>query len=364
MIDAEHLILTQGAYEYVPPFPGWTLPGVMTPGAAQLTVKTMHVLPGRKILVAGTGPFLLVAADQLHRAGGNVVAVVEMATRLKALVEMPGLLRHFGLFWEGVGYVYRLRRAGIPIYSGHIVIEAKGNEEITEVIIAPCDDRGYPDRSRSWAVAVDTLCVGYGFIPRTQLAQLAGCRMIFAEAMGGWFPEVDENLHTNIPGIWVGGDGAGVGGALTAQLQGTLAGIGVARELGAIDQTTFERKRRAVSRKLESLNRFRAALRRLCPLRPGLQALVTKETVVCRCEEVTLDEVEAGVEAGGTDIRTLKVVTRLGMGPCQGVMCWPATARLIAARIGKSIEAVGPLSVRQPVAPLRMGDLAELRPPV
>src|SRR5262249_47090087 len=103
VIEAEHLILAPGAYEYLPPFPGWTLPGVMTPGCAQSMVKAMGVLPGGRALVAGTGPFLLLVAEQLHRAGVEVVGVVEMARAGEALRALPGLLACPGLLWEGVG---------------------------------------------------------------------------------------------------------------------------------------------------------------------------------------------------------------------------------------------------------------------
>src|SRR5262249_10205518 len=114
-VEAEQLILAPGAYEYVPPFPGWTLPGVMTPGGAQLMAKTMHVRPGHRVVVAGTGPFLLVVAEQLHRAGVEVLAIVEAARTLQLLRQLPRLLGHLGLLWEGMGYLWRRRRAKIPL---------------------------------------------------------------------------------------------------------------------------------------------------------------------------------------------------------------------------------------------------------
>jgi NADPH-dependent 2,4-dienoyl-CoA reductase/sulfur reductase-like enzyme len=358
MIEAEHLVLAPGAYEYVPPFPGWTLPGVMTPGGAQSIVKTMRVLPGKRALVAGTGPFLLVVAEQLHRAGMEVAGVVEMARTGEALRALPGLLARPGLLWEGLRLLRRTRRAGIPVLRGHVVVEARGKDEVREAVVAPCDAQGCPDRSRERTVAVDTLCVGYGFVPRTQLAQLAGCRLSFADALGGWVPEVDEDFQTSVPGIWVAGDGGGVAGALAAEWEGELVGLAVARRLGALDEKAFAARRKPIARRLHRLRRFRAALDHLFRLRPGPGSLATADTVVCRCEELTLAEVEAGIAAGGTDLRTLKVMTRLGMGPCQGRMCWPAMARLLAARTGKPGEATGPLSVRPPIEPVTLGDLA------
>jgi NADPH-dependent 2,4-dienoyl-CoA reductase/sulfur reductase-like enzyme len=360
IIEAEHLILAPGAYEYVPPFAGWTLPGVMTPGAAQCLTKTMGVLPGRRTLVAGTGPFLLVVANQLHRAGMEVAGVIEMAPAGAALREWCGLLAEPGLLWHAAGYLLGLARAGIPIYRGHVLIEARGPGEVQEAVIAPCDADGRPDRDRARTVAVDTVCVGYGFIPRIQLAQLAGCRLRFEEPVGGWIPELGRDLRTSVPGIWSAGDGGGVAGALAAELEGALAGSAVCHELGAITPAAFARRRESILRRLGRLRIFRAALDRIYRLRPGLTDLARPDTQVCRCEELTRAEVEAGVDVGGTDARTLKVMTRLGMGPCQGQMCWPAAARLVAARTARSVESLGPLSARPPIVPIALGDLVEL----
>ncbi len=321
--------------------------------------KIMHVRPGRRIVVAGTGPFLLVVAEQLQRAGAEVIRVVEAARTAEFLSALPRLLGHPGLLGQGLGYLYRLRRAGIPILRGHVVVEARGETEVREVVLAPCDDDWNPDRSRARSLVADTLCVGYGFIPRTQLAQLAGCRMRFVDELGGWIPEVDESLATSVAGVFVAGDGGGVGGALVAEAEGTLAGLAAAHRLGRLDATQFARARQPIDRRLRRLRRFRAALDALSRVRPGLSSLPTPETIVCRCEEITRAELETAVPFGGTDLRTLKVMTRLGMGPCQGCMCWPAAARWIAAQTGQTIADIGPISVRPPLTPVSVGDLAQ-----
>jgi len=357
-IEAEQLILAPGAYEYVPPFPGWTLPGVMTLGGAQQMVKTMGVCPGKRVLIAGTGPFLLVVAEQLHKAGMEVVGVVEAVTTAEAIRALPRMLEYPTLLGEGLGYLNRLRRARVPMYRGEVVVEARGDTEVREVVVARCDAQWRGDPSRRRTFVVDTLSIAYGFVPRTQLPQLAGCRMRFVNELGGWIPETDENLQTSVPDVWVAGDGGGVAGALVAEEEGTLAGLAASHQLGALDSATFERARIPVVRRLHHLRRFRAALDRLSRIRPGLTTIPTPDTIVCRCEELTQAEVETGINFGGTDLRTLKVMTRLGMGACQGCMCWPAAARWIAARWGKSAEQIGPLSVRPPIAPVCIGDLA------
>jgi NADPH-dependent 2,4-dienoyl-CoA reductase/sulfur reductase-like enzyme len=362
MIEAQHLVLATGAYEYVPPFPGWTLPGVMSPGGAQSLVKTMNVLPGRKTLLAGTGPFLLVVANQLHEAGVEVVGIIESASGGEYIRELPSLMARPDLVWHGCRMLARLKRARIPIYRRHVIVQVSGDQEVREAVFAPCDEQWEPDRSRACVVAVDNVCVGYGFVPRTQLAQLAGCRMRFDDQLGGWIPHSDADLQTSVPGIWVAGDGAGVAGAIVAELEGTLAGLAVAHQLSALDRKAFEVRRRTIARRLSRMRRFRAALDRISRIRPGLSRLATADTVVCRCEERNRAEIDEAIDAGGTDIRTLKVMTRLGMGPCQGQMCWPAMARHIAIRTGKPMESIGPVSVRPPIKPVCVGTLAAATP--
>jgi NADPH-dependent 2,4-dienoyl-CoA reductase/sulfur reductase-like enzyme len=358
MIDAERLVLATGAYEYVPPFPGWTLPGVMTPGGAQIMAKTMHVLPGKRVLLAGTGPFLLVVALSLARAGVEVVGIIEAGGALEYLRAMPALLAEPGQFLEGMRYLLQLKRRGIPVYRRHVVVEARGDAELREVVIARCDHNWQPDASKQRTIEVDTLCVGYGFIPRIELALMAGCEMRFAPELGGWIPVVDDEFRTTVSEVWVAGDGGGVAGAIVAEVEGELAGLSVAESCGALSRAELSRRRRPLLRRLSSLRRFRSGLDRLSAPRPGLTRLARADTIVCRCEELTRDEVELGIEAGGTDMRTLKVMTRLGMGACQGRMCWPSVARLIAHRTGKDIAQVGPISVRPPIVPISLSELA------
>ena len=360
MIDAQQLVLAPGAYELTPPFPGWTLPGVMTPGAAQSMVKSMGVLPGRRAIIAGSGPFLLVVANQLHEAGVEVVAVVEAVRRRDMIPHMLGLLSDRSLLRQGREYLAKLKSAGIPVLWGHMVTEAhdteQGEEQLARVSIAPCDG-SWRTGVVSATYEVDTLCVGYGFVPRTELAQLAGCEMRYVEEQGGWIPQVDETYQTSIESLRMVGDGGGVAGAIVAEAEGRIAGLAAARDLEHLDADEFASARHREDEQLAPLRRFRRTLDQIYRIRPAVTELAKMDTIVCRCEELTRQQVEQGIEFGGTSLRTLKVATRLGMGPCQGKMCWPSAARLIAAQTGKSVEACGPVSVRPPVGALEMSDL-------
>jgi hydrogen cyanide synthase HcnB len=359
MLETDHLALAPGAYELTPPFPGWTLPGVCTPGAAQSMVKSHGVRPGRRALIVGTGPFLLVAANHLHQAGTEVVAVVDTVRRREVFRKIPDLMLCPKLLYQGWELLRRLKQAGIPLITGNVIVNATGDEEVEGARIAPCDDSWRPNLSKAVHYEVDTLCVGYGFVPRIQLAQLAGCALSYNDDMGGWIPNVDENYNSSIPGIWCVGDGAGVAGSLVAELEGAVAGHSVAMSLGAINASQFDGKTRSLKLKLRRLRRFRKALDTLSRPRIGLTDLANNETLVCRCEELTLKDIRIGVEANNSTMRELKMATRLGMGPCQGRICGPSMARWIAATCQKPIESLGPLSVRQPIDSITLGDASK-----
>ena len=356
IITAQQVILATGAYEYVAPFPGWTLPGVMTPGGAQSMLKGMKVLPGNRILIAGSGPFLLVVAALLHAAGGKVVGVVETARRRDALTHLPALLSNPKLLLQGRYYFKQLRKARIPLHWGHVVTRADGAGSLERLTISACDSAGKPCGNFS-TVDVDTLCVGYGFIPRTELTQMTRCEMEYQELLGGWIPRLDQRLSTSASGIRVAGDGGGVAGAMVAELEGAVAGLTASHALGDLTDKAYKQQITPLTRRLRKSQTFRMALDRIYQIRPGLLDLACPDTTICRCEEISRKEMEDGIQFGGTNISTLKVITRIGMGPCQGKMCWPTVSRMIAKKEGKSVAEIGNLRVRPPISPINMSDL-------
>jgi NADPH-dependent 2,4-dienoyl-CoA reductase/sulfur reductase-like enzyme len=358
-INPQAMIMATGAYEYIPPFPGWTLPGVMTPGAAQILAKTLNVLPGKRVVVAGTGPLLYVVASQLVQKGINVIAVLE-ATPRRDWLKLPFAgWRAWELLKEGFGYLRVLRRAGVPVHYGRIVTRAEGDAEVSRIYHAPVDRDWFPDRNKEECLEVDTLCVGYGLQSRNYLAQLAGCEIEFNEMSGCWVPKRDRNLRTSKENIYAVGDGAGVAGSKIAELEGQLAGLGVAASLGHIDDVQLRQRCKPLQRELDRIASLQNAIAMITRVRPGLTDLVDTDTIVCRCEEVRWKEAKEAIEHGGQDFRTLKVMTRLGMGMCQARFCWPAMARMVASHKGCDVSEVGPVRPRPPIRPVRLDVIAE-----
>jgi NADPH-dependent 2,4-dienoyl-CoA reductase/sulfur reductase-like enzyme len=323
---------------------------VLTPGAAQILLKSQGILPARRALVAGSGPFLLVVATDLAAAGVEVVGVVEAASG--AWLDFWPLLAHPRMLGEGLGHLRALRRFGVPVYWRHAVRVIHGHEQVDRVVVGRLDpqDRFIAGSDRQWEV--DAVCLGFGFIPSVELLRLAGCELTFDHHLGGWIPRRSPNGETSVSGIFAIGDGAGVGGAAIARLEGCLAGLRAAERLGYRVPLDARHRVRGWLRELRRLRAARTILSRAYAFRPGLLDLATPDTIVCRCEEVTTAEILAAIREGAQHVGQVKAWTRVGMGLCQGRICGPSVAALVARETGQSGEAVGYFNPRPPVKPL------------
>jgi thioredoxin reductase len=318
-VRADAVLLATGGYERVLPFPGWTLPGVITAGGAQAMLKGGLVLPGRTAVVAGTGPLLLPVATGLAAAGARVAALVESADprglprQARALAAQPGKLL------EGAWYAGRLVRHGIRPLTRHTVVEAHGTDRLEAVTVAAltADGRLKPGCARR--IPCDTLAVGHGMLPHTDLAETLGCTLTGTDV------RVDDEQRTDVPGVWAAGETTGIGGAALALAEGHIAGRSAAAHLhGASPDPS---RWAAAARARTGLRAFFAALDTVYAPPAGWAERLPDDTVVCRCEEVTAGEVRTAVGAlGAGDLRTVKLLTRAGMGWCQGRVCGPAVA--------------------------------------
>ena len=353
------LFLAAGAYERPVPFPGWTLPGVMTSGGAQHLIKSQGVLPGENILLAGTGPLQLALASQILAAGGRVAAILEASD----IHNWPRLMRaafgHWGLLSEAARYLLAITKAGIPLLRRHVLIEARGNGEVQEAVIAEVDrDWRYKPGSQK-TLKVDAVCVGYGFVPSTELSRLATCEHRFEAESGGWVPVRNACMETSIAGIYCAGDCSGVGGRLVAVEEGRIAGISVAQSLGRLSAQQAARLTQPCLRRLKRMARLRRELDRISLPGPGLHELARSDTPICRCQDVTLGEIQEAIMRGVNDLNELKRMTRIGMGQCQGRMCGPGLQSILVGRQGAPPQVVHYLNSRPPVRPLPLKSLAE-----
>ncbi len=319
-LKAKRLIIATGAMERVRPFPGWTLPGVFPLGGLNSFVKH-RVLPGKRYVVAGSGPLLPVLAHNLIRAGGRIAALVQT-------IPYRQLLRHASAIaagidgwklFQGFYYLKQIIRNQVPVYSGAAVCWAEGNDRVKSVRIIRLNEKGRPVPGTESDIAADVVAVGYGLIPCTDLARICGCREVYDHASEYRRILRNDRMESSLAGVFLAGDGGTVKGYAAAALEGKLAGAGAARQAGF--GTEADGGISALCQQLKRANRFGRVLDRLSAPPSGLLDLIPNETIICRCEEVRMKELRQAVDAGARDIHDLKRRTRTGMGQCQGRFC-------------------------------------------
>jgi len=326
-IGYDRLILCTGAMDRVVPVPGWTQPGVTSLGAAQIALKTQGLAMGRRVALCGTGPLLLLLAWQLTKAGAPPVLVLESTPWATTLRQAPGLARNPGAAWRGLGWLARLRvRMGVQ--TGAVPVRIEDG----------CSALVWRDGRGEHRTEVDAVAMGWGLKPETQLADLAGVPFAFDRDQRLWLPERDAAGRTAVPGVFLAGDGAGIGGHVVAELAGARAALAaLGREAPELD--------RALAREA----RFRRALDRAYPYPHALAAAMPDGTLLCRCEAITAAEMRA---SAAPEINRGKALTRVGMGRCQGRLCGPPAAEVLAAALGCDIAEVGRLRGQMPVKPV------------
>ncbi|WP_033307653.1 NAD(P)/FAD-dependent oxidoreductase [Streptomyces iakyrus] len=340
-VHARAVLLATGGYEQVLPFPGWTLPGVVSAGGAQAMLKGGLVVPGRRAVVAGTGPLLLPVATGLAAAGVEVAALVESTAPLRLARQAPALA---GKLAEGVGHAAGLLRHRVPVLTRHTVVRAHGEDRLTGVTVAALDADGHVRPGTERHLPCDTLAAGHGMLPHTDLAESLGCRL------DGLAVDVDTEQRTDVPGVWAAGEATGIGGAALSLAEGHIAGCSATAHLHG----TARGPAPAALKARTALRRSAAALDSAYALPAYWSEQLTDDTVVCRCEEVTAGSVREALDLGAGDERTVKLLTRAGMGWCQGRMCSTAVAGLAGC---------APTPAKRPFArPVPLGVLARHHP--
>ncbi|HUZ63571.1 MAG TPA: FAD-dependent oxidoreductase [Acetobacteraceae bacterium] len=344
-IPFDQALLCTGAMDRVIPLPGWTLPGVTSLGGSQVALKAQGCAIGRRVAFLGTGPLLWLVAYQYAKAGAIVAAVIDttpFATKLRAT---PALLRGRATFAKGLYYIAWLRAHRVPILEGATPLAIEGDGAVRALRIRT--------RRGEQQIACDAVALGWGLKPETQLADLADVPFAFDPAQRGFLPKRDATGATPIPGIFLAGDGAQIGGADVAELAGARSAWAIlaARNL-PLDHAEIARLDAALARHAA----FRVALDRAFPFPASLAVAMPDETVLCRCESITAGEMRAAARADATlpapEVNRAKALTRIGMGRCQGRLCGPPAAEILAATLACPLESVGRLRGQPPVKPI------------
>lgn len=355
-ISSDRIIIASGAMERPVPFPGWTLPGVMQAGAGQILFKSAGVVPDEGLVLVGSGPLLLLLAWQYLHAGVEIQALLDVtpfSNHLKALPRLPRALLAHRYLSKGIGYQIELKRAGIPMRFGVGDLSAEGDERLQRVRFSHAGKRK--------SITCQLLLTHFGVIPHIWLTQAAGCKHRWDSSQQCWRPELDDWGNTDIDGILVAGDGAGINGARAAEHAGHLAGLEAAAALGRINRSERDRLAKNDRKWMQRENHIRPFLEAYFRIPENLLATPDNDTIVCRCEEVTAGQIREAVATGHENSNQVKFFTRCGMGPCQGRQCSNAVAHIVAEARGRTAAEMGLFRGRPPVAPLTLGQLAALR---
>ncbi|TMH02291.1 MAG: FAD/NAD(P)-binding oxidoreductase [Betaproteobacteria bacterium] len=313
------LVIATGAMDRMLPLPGWTLPGVYALGGAQIALKYQGCAIGQNTVFLGTGPLLYLVAYQYAKAGAKIEAVLDVnpahAKRraLFALASSPRTLA------KGIYYRASLGTHGIAVEEGVTPMGIAGTDEVRDVHYR----RGSVDKS----VRCDAVGLGFGLKSETQ------------------------DGESTVSGVYLAGDGAGIGGADAAELWGERVGLSIAARCGRRHDASRIAK---IDRRLARLARFRAGLERAFPL-PLLGSTLPDDTILCRCESIRVGQVKDAIRAFDVvEMNRMKAISRVGMGRCQGRMCGHAAAELLAAETRQDLAAVGRLRGQPPIKPLPM----------
>ncbi len=353
-LRAERLVLATGAMERPMPFPGWTLPGVMGAGAAQVLLKSSGLVPDGGVVLAGSGPLLFLVAGQILNAGGRIAALVETTPRgnlARALPYLPAMARKPSYLTKGLALLAQIRRAKVPHYRGAHGLTACGRDRVEAL--------GFTLGVRAHELPCQVLLLHQGVTPNLQITRALGLAHDWQPLARSWRPRLDAWGCSEIEGIAVAGDGGGILGAQASAHQGRLAGLQAAFQLGKLSQAERDAKAGPIRRALAVERAARPFLDRL--FRPAEEFLnPPDETLVCRCEEVTAGQIRGYVALGCLGPNQTKAFGRPGMGPCQGRLCGSTVSEIIARARGVDMQEVGAYRIRPPIKPVTLAEMAAM----
>ncbi len=355
VVQADAVLLATGAQERPAPFPGWTLPGVMTVGAAQILLKTSRQVPDQPVWIAGSGPLPLLYMVQLLRAGGSIAGWLDTSPSdslrrgwPKLMAALPG----WRDLLKGWGWARALRQAGFPIVRHVNQFSVEGEGRVSSLTYVEAG-------GRSVTVPAQLVLVHEGVVPSVHMTQAIGCRHVWRDDQVCLAPEVDAWGETSESGVFVAGDGTGIGGARAACVRGELAAVGIALRAGKLDAGLAQQLAQPLRQKLARELSTRPLLDAMfAPRASALDPL--DETIVCRCEELTAGDIRRAAAIGRPGPNQIKSMTRAGMGPCQGRQCGHTVAQILARAQDRPVSEIGFYRIRPPLKPLTLGELATL----
>lgn len=344
------VLLANGAQERPVPFSGWTLPGVMTVGAAQILLKSGGMLPQGRVFIAGAGPLPLLYSIQNLHLGANLAGYLDTSKRpsLSALFRLAAGWRDLGSLVKGLKWLGKLGRK-VRIVKNFSGLKAGGEGRLEYV--------EWNAGGKTIRESADVLLVHEGVVPRVHETLALGCEHEWHEAQGYFRPTLDIWGETTRRTLFVAGDAGGIGGWVAAAVSGEIAALGIAKCLGSeSDMEEIRREDKLDERRSKALS-LRPFLDTAYP--PPRERL-DDDVIVCRCEEVTAGTIRKVTRGGVADPNAVKAATRCGMGPCQGRQCGYTVQAILAEAHDVPVGDVAFFNIRPPFKPVTLGEIASL----
>jgi thioredoxin reductase/bacterioferritin-associated ferredoxin len=354
-VCGRRMIVSIGAVERPVPMKNWTLPGVMGAAAADIVFKSADMVPDQPVVIAGSGPLLLLAACHLVDNGVKIAAMVETASFLdyvKSLPFLPKALLRSDYLIKGLQMRLKLKRAGVPLYIGCRDLSVLGDVHAAGL--------SFTCRRKHNEVEAKSVLLHEGVIPNLRLSQALNCEHEWYEPQRYWKPKLDQWGQTSVKGVSIAGDASGIGGGPIAVSSGHLAALDSAFQLGKISASERDNQAKVYQKQLKRDQLIRPFLDHVFP--PNRQTLnpVDDDVLVCRCEEITAGQIREAIAQGARHPTQIKGKTRAGMGPCQGRMCGATISEMVAASCAIDIREAGSLHVRTPLKPLSIEQYAQM----
>jgi thioredoxin reductase len=350
--EADAIIVATGAFDRVLPVPGWDLPGVFSAGGAQALAKGERVIVGDRVLVAGSGPFLLPVATAVLQGGSTLVGVVEASRATRVITGWARrpweLVGSRAKVFEATGYLSQLARHRVPYCMGRAVTDIHGDDRVESVTTAALSASWSPIEGTQRQYLVDAVCLGHGWTPRLEIALALGCQLSDQR-----FVAIDETQRTSVPNVYAAGEITGVGGVDLALAEGAIAG----HVAGGGD--LHDPAIRSARSRRSTWRRFAARLESAHAMGTEWYRWLRDDTIICRCEEVTLERLRTTRQVtDSSGLRSLKLTSRVGLGLCQGRECGRTVETLIQAwsNGGEFLDEVS-MDRRSVALPVRLGEL-------
>lgn len=350
IVHARRVILATGATERPMPVRGWTLPGVMSVGAAQIALKSAGLLPEGPVVLAGTGPLLYLYASQVLAAGGAIDAILDTTPRGNWRQAVPYLLPFLAssYAWKGLGLLFKVTRA-VQIFHAVTALEITGGDR--------ADGVSFTAGGKTISLAAKSVFLHQGVIPHANLANAAGCAMRWNDRQKCFAPVVDGEGRSSEPAIFIAGDGNGIGGAVVAEFDGRIAGLAAGLEvLGKEPSKDLHHYRQLRQKALRGRTFIDLLYQPSQPFRTPAE----DDIIACRCEEVSVGAIRMAAAGDVAGPNQLKTMLRCGMGPCQGRMCAATVTELLADAQQRPQTEVGTYRLRAPIKPVPLSEISAL----